>query len=96
MDESAKQLCEKVCVEYCENGYVSEPVYENFIENHNKLNYPDLEQANTYMRNFIQQYIKDNNLPWRNNCYLYGEAYGFKIFTEINELPKEVQIFSVS
>lgn len=92
MDENIKQLCEKACIEYCENGYVSEELYKDFIQGHGKLCYPDKEQANSFMRDFIHQYIWDHSLPWKNNTYLFGEAYGFGIITCIDAIPKEGHI----
>lgn len=88
MDEEMRKLCERVCIEYCENGIISEDLYKTFMKEHSNLRYPDIEKANAFMRDFIDRYIKEHDLSWRCNRYLYGEAYGFKIFTEIDELPK--------
>lgn len=92
MDEDTKRLCAKACIEYCENGYVSEDLYKSFMEGHGKLNYSDQKRINTFMRDFIKQYIKDYNLPWRDNRYIYGKAYGFEIITCIDAFPKEGHI----
>lgn len=89
MDEKMKRLFEKACIEYCETGCVSEDLYKDFMKEHGKLCYPDKEQANSFMRNFIHQYILDHNLSWKNNTCLFGEAYGLGIITCIDAVPKE-------
>lgn len=88
MNEEMRKLCERVCIEYCESGIVSEDLYKTFMKEHSNLRCPDMEKADAIMRDFIDRYIKEHNLSWRCNQYLYGEAYGFKIFTEIDEPPK--------
>lgn len=95
MDNRLLELCEKACIEYCKNGFVSEDPYKDFIREHKRLCYSDQEQINSYMRSFIEKYIKGHNLPWRDNRYLYGEAYGMNIIFNIDEIPKEVRILSV-
>ena len=92
MDEETKRFYEKVCIEYCENGCVSEDLYKIFMKAHGKLKYRDEKQVNAFMRDFIKHYIQDHNLPWRDNRYLYGEAYELHIFTNIDELPKETAL----
>lgn len=89
MDEEIKEICKKSCIEYCENGFVSESVYEDFMVKHSKLSYSDRKQVDSFMRGFIEQYIRDHNLPWRNNRMLYGVVHEVNIFTDIDELPKE-------
>lgn len=89
MDENVQQICQKACIEYCEDGFVSESTYKSFMSVHDKVSYPDQEQINAFMRNFIEQYIKDRNLPWRSNRCLYGEVYGLGIITCIDAIPKE-------
>lgn len=63
MDGNVQQICQKACIEYCDNGIISETTYKNFMSAYDNLSFPDQEQMNSFMRNFIERYIKEQNLP---------------------------------
>lgn len=71
MDGSIQQICQKACVEYCEDGFVSEPVFNSLMEHYESLNFSDGEEVKTFMRNFIAYYIKVNNLSWKSNTCIF-------------------------
>lgn len=93
MDEVLKEICKKACVEYCENGFVSEPVFNSLINYYESINFNDSEEMKAFMRNFIVNYIQANNLPCRNNTCIYtltssGVLRGFII----SKVPKDLHI----
>lgn len=44
MDEEMRKLFERVCIEYCESGIISEDLYKTFMKKHSNLRYPDMEK----------------------------------------------------
>ena len=93
MDNELLELCEKACIEYCENGYVSESVFNSLMKDHEVLTLNDSETMKAYMRNFIKKYIQNHNLPWRSNtCISSLTSLGICYSFILSELPKEIYI----
>lgn len=93
MDENVKQLCKKACIEYCEDGFVSEPVFDSLMKHYELLNFNEGEEIKAFMRNFISDYIQVNNLSWKSNtCICASTSLGVLRCFIISEIPKNLHI----
>ena len=88
MDEEMRKLCERVCIEYCENGIISEDLYKTFMKEHSNLRYPDMEKANAFMRDFIDRYIKEHDLSWRCTGIFMGKLMDLRFLLRLMSSQK--------
>lgn len=63
MNETVRQLCEKACAEYCENGFISEEIFNALIKCYESLNFRDSEEMKAFMRNIIASHSEYSKVP---------------------------------
>lgn len=63
MNETVQQLCEKACAEYCENGFISEEIFNALMKCYESLNFRDGEEMKAFMRNIIASHNEDSKAP---------------------------------
>lgn len=95
MNETVRQLCEKACAEYCENGFISEEIFNALIKCYESLNFRAGEEMKAFMRNIIASHSEDSKVPSVNSTGIRtltstGVIHTFIIDNAIKKHTKEI------
>ena len=95
MNETVRQLCEKACAEYCENGFISEEIFNALMKYYESLNFRDGEEMKAFMRNIIASHSEDSKVPSVNSKGIRtltstGVVHTFIIDDVIKKHTKEI------
>ena len=95
MNKTVQQLCEKACTEYCENGFISEEIFNALMKCYESLNFRDSEEMKAFMRNIVANHSEDSNVPSVNSTAIRtltstGVVHTFIIDDAIKKHTKEI------
>jgi hypothetical protein len=95
MNETVQQLCEKACAKYCENGFISEEIFNALMKCYESLNFRDGEEMKAFMRNIIASHSENSKVPSVNSTAIRtltstGVIHTFIIDDAIKKYTKEI------